>query len=74
MWTTEHLDLLEEVREQASLKVASYHNKTTRYFNSKVKPMRFRVGNLVLRRSEADGHLPGKLGNHWKALSKSYED
>lgn len=64
--TTEHLDLLEEVREQAAIKVASYQTKTAKHFNSKVKTRRFRAGDLVLRRAEAVGHPPGKLGPIWE--------
>ncbi|XP_022895473.1 uncharacterized protein K02A2.6-like [Olea europaea var. sylvestris] len=61
--TIEHLDLLEEVREQAAIKVASYQTKTAKHFNSKVKARRFRAGDLVLRRAEAAGH-PRKARAH----------
>ncbi|XP_022869497.1 uncharacterized protein K02A2.6-like [Olea europaea var. sylvestris] len=64
--TTEHLDLLEEVREQASLKAANYHNRTTKHFNNKAQTRRFRAGDLVLRKTEAAGHIPGKLGPAWE--------
>ncbi|XP_022888952.1 uncharacterized protein LOC111404368 [Olea europaea var. sylvestris] len=64
--TTEHLDLLEEVREQASLRTASYQNRTAKHFNKKVKNRRFRAGDLVLRKAEAAGHQPGKLGPTWE--------
>lgn len=60
--TTKHLDLLEEVWEQAAIKVASYQIRTAKHFNNKVKTRRFRVGDLILRRAEAAGHPPGKLG------------
>ncbi|XP_022871305.1 uncharacterized protein LOC111390490 [Olea europaea var. sylvestris] len=64
--TTEHLDLLEEVREQASLRTASYQNRTAKHFNKKVKNRRFRASDLVLRKAEAAGHQPGKLGPTWE--------
>ncbi|XP_022851528.1 uncharacterized protein LOC111373252 [Olea europaea var. sylvestris] len=64
--TTEYLDLLEEVREQASLRAVSYQNKTAKYFNTKVKSREFKSGNLVLRKAEAAGHPPGKLGPVWE--------
>jgi ribonuclease HI len=64
--TTEHLDLIEEVREQASLRAASYQNKAAKHFNTKVKTRRFRVGDLVLRKAAAAGHPPGKLGPAWE--------
>ncbi|XP_022891750.1 uncharacterized protein LOC111406590 [Olea europaea var. sylvestris] len=64
--TTEHLDLLEEVREQASLRAASYQNKTAKYFNTKVKSREFKSGDLVLRRAETAGHPRDKLGPVWE--------
>ncbi|XP_022850056.1 uncharacterized protein LOC111372112 [Olea europaea var. sylvestris] len=64
--TAEHLDLLEEVREQASLRTASYQNRTAKHFNKKVKNRRFRAGDLVLRKAEAATHQPGKLGPTWE--------
>lgn len=64
--TTEHLDLIEEVREQASLKVASYQSRIARHFNNRVKTRKIRVGDLVLRRAEVAGHAPGKLGAPWE--------
>lgn len=60
--TTEHLDLLEEVQEQ----VASYQNKVASHFNSKVRPRKFRIGDLILRKADAAGHAPGKLGPVWE--------
>ncbi|XP_022855981.1 uncharacterized protein LOC111377155 [Olea europaea var. sylvestris] len=68
--TTEHLDLLEEVREQASLRTASYQNRTAKHFNNKVQTRRIGAGDLVLRKAEAVGHQPGKLGPTWEG---SYE-
>ncbi|XP_022856042.1 uncharacterized protein K02A2.6-like [Olea europaea var. sylvestris] len=60
--TTEHLDLIEEVREQASLRAASYQNRMVKYFNNKVHMRRFRANDLVLKKAEAAGHQPEKLG------------
>ncbi|XP_022850664.1 uncharacterized protein LOC111372547 [Olea europaea var. sylvestris] len=45
--TIEHLDLLEEVHDQETLKMASYQDKTAKYFNKKVRTQRFRAGDLV---------------------------
>ncbi|XP_022845323.1 uncharacterized protein LOC111368325 [Olea europaea var. sylvestris] len=58
--TTEHLDVLEKVRDQAALRMASYQDKIAKYFNKKVRTWRFRAGDLVLRRTEAAGHAPSK--------------
>ncbi|XP_022875582.1 uncharacterized protein LOC111394024 [Olea europaea var. sylvestris] len=63
--TTKHLNLLEKVRDQAALRMASYQDRTSKYFNRKVRPRRFRAGDLVLRRAEATGHAPGKFGPVW---------
>ncbi|XP_022851921.1 uncharacterized protein LOC111373597 [Olea europaea var. sylvestris] len=64
--TIEHLDLFEEVREQASLRTASYQNRTAKHFNNKFQTRRFRDGDLVLRKAEAAGHQPRKLGPTWE--------
>ncbi|XP_022855573.1 uncharacterized protein LOC111376801 [Olea europaea var. sylvestris] len=66
MQTTEHLNLLEKIREQASLRAVSYQNRTAKHFNNKVQTKRFRAGDLVLRKAEAVGHQPGKLGPTWE--------
>ena len=44
------LDLLEEKRDLAALRTASYKRRSERYFNSKVKEKRFKKGDLVLRK------------------------
>ena len=42
------IDLLEEKRDLAALKIDSYKRRSERYFNSKVKERRFKEGDLVL--------------------------
>ena len=42
------LDLLEEKRDLATLRIASYKRRYKKYFNSKVKERRFKDGDLVL--------------------------
>ena len=44
------LDFLEEKLSDSQLRVAAYQRRTTKYFNSKVKPRRFQVRDLVLRK------------------------
>ena len=44
------LDLLEEKRELAKLRIASYQQRAARYYNSKVKVKQFQLGDLVLRK------------------------
>ncbi|XP_062109902.1 uncharacterized protein LOC133821772 [Humulus lupulus] len=46
----ELLDLVEELCEDAQLRVTSYQQMVSKYFNSKVKDRKFEVGDLVLRR------------------------
>ena len=43
------LDLLEERRTDAQLRLAAYQARAARYYNKKVRPKRFGVGDLVLR-------------------------
>jgi hypothetical protein len=45
-----HLDLLQEKRDHAQITMSAYQEKTIRYFNRKVKPQNFKVGDLVLRK------------------------
>ena len=44
------LDFLEEKRYDSLQWFAIYQRRTAKYFNSKVKPRRFQVGDLVLRK------------------------
>ena len=45
-----NLDCLDEVREEASRKMAKYHQKMTEYYNKRVKLRRLNIGDLVLHR------------------------
>ena len=45
-----NLDLLEAKRERAQLRLATYQQRAARYYNSRVRERRFRVGELVLRK------------------------
>ena len=62
------LDLLEEKCDLAALRIASYKRRSERYFNSKVKEMRFKEGNLVLRKinSNTKKTSAGVLGPNWE--------
>ncbi|XP_074327351.1 uncharacterized protein LOC141665268 [Apium graveolens] len=46
-----HNDLLEETWEEARMRMVAQQEKTTRYFNKKVKPKGLKVDDLVLRDS-----------------------
>ena len=62
------LDLLEEKRDLAALRIASYKWRSERYFNSKVKERRFKEGDLVLRKinSNTKETSAGVLGPNWE--------
>ena len=43
-----NLDCLDEVRDQASQRMAKYQQKIAKYYNQRVKLKRFNIGDLVL--------------------------
>ncbi|GJY48465.1 reverse transcriptase domain-containing protein [Tanacetum coccineum] len=66
-----NLDLLEERREQAAIREAKSKAKMERYYNSKVRSVSFKPGDLVYRNNEASRvEDTGKLGPKWEG---SYE-
>ena len=64
----ERLDLLEEYREVAVIRLAEYQQKLARRYNRDVKTREFSAGDLVLRR--AVGNMQdtnaGKLAPTWE--------
>ena len=63
-----NLDLLEEKREQVLKRAEDYHRKTTRYYDRKVRPKSYKLGDLVLKKlllSRKD-LTHGKLGPNWE--------
>ena len=62
------LDLIEEKREQALIKLQGYQGAATRYYNSKVKERRFSMGKLVLRHvfQNTTESNASKLGTNWE--------
>lgn len=64
-----NLDLLEEKRSEATLRVAAYKQKMAKYYNSRVKTRRFVVGDLVLKKVTQD-QAKGKLGPNWEGSYK----
>ncbi|GKF85720.1 hypothetical protein Tco_0253547, partial [Tanacetum coccineum] len=48
-----NLDLLEERREQATIREAKSKAKMERYYNSKVRSISFKPGDLVYRNNDA---------------------
>ncbi|KAL5766246.1 hypothetical protein ACOSP7_016863 [Xanthoceras sorbifolium] len=65
---TTNLDLIKERREEACLKIVVYQQRMGRYYNRKVKPRRFKKGDLMLRLllPVARNPLEGALGPNWE--------
>lgn len=65
-----NLDCLDEVRDEASQRIARYQQKMTSYYNQRVKLKKFNIGNLVLRKVTPAMKDPtqGKLGLTWEGL------
>lgn len=62
-----NLDLLEERRETAAIKEAKYKRTLEKYYNSRVREQRFKVGEYVMRSNEASGsEKPGKMSPTWE--------
>ena len=65
-----NLDLLEEKREQALKRAEDYQQKTTRYYDQKIKPNStlLSFGDLVLKKLLPARKDPahGKLGPNWE--------
>ena len=60
----QNLDCLDEVRDQASQRMAKYQQKIAEYYNWRVKLKRFNIEDLVLRKVTPATKDPtqGKLG------------
>ncbi|GKA00410.1 reverse transcriptase domain-containing protein [Tanacetum coccineum] len=62
-----NLDLLEERREQATIREAKSKAKMERYYNSKVRSISFKPGDLVYRNNDAShAEDTGKLRPKWE--------
>ncbi|GJV11148.1 reverse transcriptase domain-containing protein [Tanacetum coccineum] len=62
-----NLDLTQERREAAAIREAKYKNKVEQYYNKRVRPMAFKVGDFVYRRNAASRvENQGKLGLNWE--------
>ncbi|GMP37997.1 hypothetical protein CsSME_00021317 [Camellia sinensis var. sinensis] len=63
-----HLDLIEELRETAAVRLASYQQKMRTHYNRRVRPREFSVGDLVLREVTLATKNPaeGKLAAKWE--------
>ena len=45
------LDTVDELRESAAVRIASYQCRLENYYNKRVKPRMFKSGDLVLRKA-----------------------
>ncbi|XP_074323758.1 uncharacterized protein LOC141660672 [Apium graveolens] len=67
-----HLDMLEEIRSKAQLRIAAYQQRVARHYNTKVKARPLQVGDLVRRRvmpnTKVQAH--GILGANWEGPYK----
>ena len=63
-----NLDLLDEVRMNAEQRMMRYKNLMAKHYDTMVKPRRFDIGDLVLKKvSLATKNLAhGKLGPNWE--------
>ena len=67
-----NLDLIDEVRMDAEQKTARYKNLMARQYDAMVKPKRFNIGDLVLKRVFLATKNPayGKLEPNWEGPYK----
>ena len=63
-----NLDLIDEVRADTEHRAAKYKNLMTRQYDAMVKPRRFNIRDLVLRKVSLATKNPthGKLGPNWE--------
>ena len=63
-----HLDWANEVRESASIRIASYQQRAASYYNRKAWPRAFKVGTLVLKKVFENTAEKGveKLQENWE--------
>jgi len=62
------LDLVQGLREQASIRMASYQQAVARSYNQNVRIRAFQVGDLVIRKvlQNTKDHSAGKLAPTWE--------
>ena len=65
-----NLDLIDEVRTDVEHRIARYKNLMARQYDAMVKPRRFNIGDLVLKKVSlaTKNSAHGKLGPNWEGL------
>ncbi|XP_071902746.1 uncharacterized protein [Coffea arabica] len=62
-----NLDLLEQEREEAAIRVAKYKEQVVRHYNTRVRHLIFKSGDLMLRKkSVSQAMRTGKLDQNWE--------
>ncbi|GKC33971.1 reverse transcriptase domain-containing protein [Tanacetum coccineum] len=73
-----NLDLSQERRETAAIREAKYKKKVEQYYNKRVRPMSFKVGDFVYRKNAASRvENQGKLGPNWEGpyrVTEAYDN
>ncbi|GAV87568.1 hypothetical protein CFOL_v3_30994 [Cephalotus follicularis] len=66
------LDLVEELRDKATIRVVAYQQRVSRYYNKRVNPRPLREGDLVLRNAAIADPIGtrGKLAPNWEGPYK----
>ncbi|GAV78836.1 hypothetical protein CFOL_v3_22301 [Cephalotus follicularis] len=66
------LDLVEELRDKATIRVATYQQRASRYYNKRVNPRPIKEGDLVLRNAAIvdPTSTRGKLAPNWEGPYK----
>ncbi|GAV87748.1 hypothetical protein CFOL_v3_31174, partial [Cephalotus follicularis] len=66
------LDLVEELRDKAVIRVAAYQQRVSHYYNNRVNPRPLREGDLVLRNTVITNPTGtrGKLAPNWEGPYK----
>ncbi|XP_012832643.1 PREDICTED: uncharacterized protein LOC105953519 [Erythranthe guttata] len=67
-----NLDLVDELREIASIRQQMYKSRMAKAYNSKVRLRSFHIGDLVLRKAEASRPI-SKLDPKWEGHIKSHK-
>ena len=65
-----NLDLIDEVKTDAKHRTVRYKNLMARQYDAMVKPRRFNIGDLVLKKVSlaTKNSAHGKLGPNWEGL------
>ena len=68
-----NLDLIDEVRMNVEHRIAKYKNLLARQYDTMVKPRRFNIGDLILKKVSLATNDPthGKFGPNWEGPYKT---